>query len=285
MIKPIPRLQPALNVLLIARLRVAFYATCFASLTLPAASFAAMPTAPAAIQLTPATKPAASPELSSDSRIRTQLAARNTVTISSELAAKISSLPLREGDSFRVGQTLVSFDCTLFQAQLNKAKASAEGARQNLQVNKRLAELNSVGTMEVTQSEAKVKENAAEVAYAQATLSKCGIFAPFSGHIAKRHAAAHQFVSPGTPLLDILDTSQLELQMIVPSKWMIWIKPGVHFSVHVEELAKNYPARVTKLGARIDPVSQTLSIYGVLEGRHPELIPGMSGWANFNAPR
>ncbi len=95
--------------------------------------------------------------------------------------------------------------------------------------------------MEVTQSEAKVKESAAEVAYAQATLSKCSISAPFSGRIAKRQAAAHQYVSPGTPLLDILDTSQFELQMIVPSKWMIWIKPGVRFMVHVEELGKNYP--------------------------------------------
>jgi len=63
-------------------------------------------------------------------RVRAQLVARNEVVLSSELSAKIDSLPLREGDAFRAGQALVSFDCTLFKAQLNKAQSTLDAARQ-----------------------------------------------------------------------------------------------------------------------------------------------------------
>ena len=115
-----------------------------------------------------------------DGRVRVQLAARNEVTVSSELSAKIANLGLREGDAFRSGQTLVSFDCSLFQAQLRKTQATLEAAREAQSVSKRLNDLNAVGMLEVQQAEAKVKESTAELAYMQATVAKCAIAAPFT---------------------------------------------------------------------------------------------------------
>ena len=219
------------------------------------------------------------PDADKDGRVRTQFVAHDKAVLSSEIAAKISSLPFREGDSFRAGQTLVAFDCALFRASLAKAEATAQAARQTLKVDRRLAELNSIGNLEVEQASAKVKEAEAEAAAMRVTVGKCAIAAPFSGSVAKLSVASHEFVSPGKPLMEILDTRKLELQMIVPSRWLAWLKKGGHFSVKVDELDKEYPARVVRLGARIDPVSQTISVVGEVQGSHPELLPGMSGWA------
>lgn len=216
-----------------------------------------------------------------DGRIRVQFAARQQTVLSSELSASIASFALREGDAFKKGQTLVTFDCSLFRAQLNKSEASAEVARQTLKVSRRLAELNSIGSLEVDQAAAKVKETEAEAAAMRTTVSKCTLAAPFSGRVAKVHAEPYQFVSPGKPLLEILDTRRLELQMIVPSRWLAWLKTGNRFTVQVEELGREYSGRVVRTGARIDPVSQSISLAGEVEGDHPELLPGMSGWATF----
>ena len=219
-----------------------------------------------------------------EGRIRTQLSSRNAVTLSSEIGARIASLPLREGDAFRAGQPLVGFDCSLYQGQLRKAEAAAEAANAVVQSNQRMAELNSIGKFEVQQAQAKLKEAQAEAATARLLTSRCSIAAPFSGRVARRHVAAHQYVAPGTPLLDILETGQLELQMIVPSKWLVWLKPGSRFTVDVDELGKPYPGKVQRIGAQIDPVSQTVAVFGVIDGSQPGLRPGMSGWATF-APR
>lgn len=219
-----------------------------------------------------------------DQRIRTQLSARDAVVLSSELAARIDKLPLREGQSFKRGDTLVAFDCSLNEAQLNKARAAAESARQLVLVNKRMAELKSIGALELQLSENKVKEAEADLNFMQASVRKCTIAAPFNGRIAKRLVANHQYVNTGTPLLDILDSQQLELQMIVPSHWLAWLKPGLVFKVAIEELDRTYEARVTQIGARIDAVSQTVAITGEITANSPELLAGMSGWASFPTP-
>jgi RND family efflux transporter MFP subunit len=225
--------------------------------------------------------PPTSLALDKDGRIRTQFSAPNAVTLSAEVPARIASLPLREGDSFRAGQLLVGFDCSLLHSQQRKAEAAVEAMNALLQSNLRLAELNSIGKYELEQTQARLKEAQAEAAGARVLVARCSITAPFAGRIAKRLAAQYQYVSPGTPLLDIRDTGELELQMIVPSKWLAWLKPGAPFSVDVDELGKRVPAKVRRLGAQIDPVSQSIAVFGVIDGNALGLLPGMSGWAVF----
>lgn len=218
-----------------------------------------------------------------EGRIRAQLSSRNAVTISAEIPARVATLRLREGDAFRPGDLLVGLDCSVHKSQQNKAEASVEAAGAVVASNQRLAELNSIGKLEVEQARARLKEAQAELASTRMVASRCNIVAPFAGRVAKRHVAAHQYVTPGNALLDIVETGQLEVQMILPSRWLSWLKPGVAFSVDVEELAKRYPARIQRLGAQIDPVSQTVAAFGVMDGAQGGLLPGMSGWAVFPA--
>lgn len=214
-------------------------------------------------------------------RIRTQLMSSNDVEISSEIAAKIAKLPLREGDAFAKGDLLVSFDCGLYEAQLRKAEATASAADREQEITSRLAALHSAGELEVAKAAAGAREAHADAAYMRATVAKCSIRAPFAGRVARRDAAPFEYVTPGKPLLEILDTGALEVRLIVPSSWLAWLRPGVGFTVHVDDLDRDYPAKVARIGARIDPVSRTVVVSGRMDGGHPELLPGMSGWAHF----
>lgn len=216
-----------------------------------------------------------------EGRIRVQLVPRDQIDVASEVNAKIATMPYRDGDAFRAGQTLVALDCSLYSAQLRKAQAEADGAVQVERINSRLAQLHSIGELDVKQSEAKAKASAAEVAYMQATVRKCAIVAPFDGRVVKRSASAQQFAEIGKPLMTIVDTGHLEFKMIVPSKWLAWLKPGHSLSVKVDEIGKSYQASVARIGARVDPVTQTVDVTASLNGRAPELLPGMSGWASF----
>ncbi|MBE3024366.1 efflux RND transporter periplasmic adaptor subunit [Janthinobacterium sp. BJB1] len=225
--------------------------------------------------------PSPAPASGGDGRVRVQLMARQAVTLSGEVAARIAALPVAEGASFKRGQVLVQFDCGTYRAQLNKAQATLEAANRLAEVNSQLARLNSAGTLEVTQAQGRAKEAAAEANYMQAVVGKCAIAAPFAGRVARRAAAVHQFVNPGTPVLDIVDAGPLELRMLVPSKWIGTLKAGSRFTVAVDELGTSVPARIERLGAQIDPVSQSILAVGVIDGTGASLLPGMSGWASF----
>ncbi|TDR77893.1 efflux RND transporter periplasmic adaptor subunit [Paludibacterium purpuratum] len=225
---------------------------------------------------------AQTPGMASDGRIRVQLMAQNAVTLSGEIAAKISAIPVQEGGSFKRGQALVTFDCNSYRAQLRKAQASLEAASRLVQVNTQLAKLNSVGELEVVQAQGKAKEAAADASYMQTVVGKCVISAPFDGRVARRIAAVHQFVNPGNPVLDVVDAGPLELRMLVPSKWLSKLKPGSSFTVAVDELGASFQAKIVRLGAQIDPVSQSIVAVGVIDnGAGKSLLPGMSGWASF----
>jgi RND family efflux transporter MFP subunit len=209
--------------------------------------------------------------------IRAQLAPRRYTTIAAEIGAKINRISVAEGGRFSVGQTLVSFDCSLQQAQLQKAKAAQTAADRMFSANKRLAELNSIGKVELEVSEAEANKARAEVSLMNISLEKCHVAAPFSGRVAEQRVREQQFVQPGQPLLDILDDSVLELEFIVPSKWLVWLKPNLAFQVAIDETGKTYPAKVQRIGARVDPVSQSVKVSAVIDGKFNELMAGMSG--------
>jgi multidrug efflux pump subunit AcrA (membrane-fusion protein) len=95
--------------------------------------------------------------------------------------------------------------------------------------------------------------------------------------------AEHQYVKQGTELMEILGDRQLEVEMIVPSHNLANLEVGERFQVTVDEVGKSYPAKIITLGAKIDPVSQSLKVIAEIDGQFPELLPGMSGIASFDA--
>jgi RND family efflux transporter MFP subunit len=217
--------------------------------------------------------------------IRAQLSPRRYTTLAAEIGAKINRLPLSEGAAFKQGQLLVQFDCVLQQAQLAKAEASLMGANTSWRGNQKLAELNSVGNMELDISRAETLKAQAEVAANRAVLGKCQIAAPFAGRIAEQKAREQQYVQPGQALMEILDDSTLELEFIIPSRWLSWVRNGAAFQVSIDETGKTYPAKVQRIGARVDPVSQSVKLTAVIDGRFGELVAGMSGKVLMSPPQ
>ncbi len=216
--------------------------------------------------------------------IRAQLLPRRYTTIAAEIGAKVSRLPVAEGGAFKAGQLLVSFDCSLQQAQLQKAQAELNGAEQSHKTNLRLAELHSVGQLELDLSKAAQTKARAEVSANRALLAKCSIAAPYSGRVAEQKVREQQYAQPGQALLDILDDSVLELEFLVPSAWLGWLRVGSAFQVEIDETRKSYPARFIRIGARVDPVSQSVKVAAAIDGKFPELIAGMSGRVKVAPP-
>jgi RND family efflux transporter MFP subunit len=216
--------------------------------------------------------------------IRAQLTPLRYTTLAAEIGAKIERLAVAEGGRFRAGDTLVRFDCAAQQAQLNKARAALGASEKTRDANQRLQEFNSVGKLELAVSEAEVDKARADVDSNAAVVGKCSIKAPFSGRVAEQKVREQQYVQPGQALLDVLDDSQLELEFIVPSKWLAWVKPGQGFRVAIDETGKSYPAKVQRIGARVDPVSQSVKLSAVVTGKHAELIAGMSGQVQMTPP-
>ena len=204
-----------------------------------------------------------------DYSIRALLVAELESVISGELPATIRKMHVDIGDYFKEGQPLVEFDCENLKAELRKARAELNEAESVHQVNSRLQEFKSIGDLEVAVSAARLEKAKAEVSLWEVRQQKCEIKAPFSGRVLARKASPHEHVTPGQPLLELIDTVHLSLQLFVPSSWLSWMKSDVTFPVTIDETGKKYSAKVTVLGAKVHPVSQTIEIRAEIAGNHP----------------
>ncbi|WP_437883779.1 efflux RND transporter periplasmic adaptor subunit [Pseudomonas sp. LRF_L74] len=211
--------------------------------------------------------------------LRVQLSPIRQTVLSSEIAGKLIELSVKEGEAFKKGQNLAAFDCSVQRAQLSRSAAVQNGAQKKLDVARRLDALASISQSEVAQAQADMAVAQAESSVGQAMLKRCTISAPFDGHVARRLVQRWQHVAEGTELLDIYDDSAYQLELIVPSAWLSWLKPGQDFEVRLDETGQRYPAKVERLGAVIDPLSQSLKIFARITGDNAGLLPGMSGVA------
>lgn len=225
--------------------------------------------APAALFLT--ALPAVGQEL------RAQLSPRDFTTLAAEIGAKVEKVNAREGERFKKGEILIAFDCSIQRAQMAEARAALSAADKTVAVNGRLLELQTIGKLESDVAQAERDKARAKMDASGAVLGKCTVPAPFDGRVVEQKVRAQQYVQPGQALLDILDDSVLELDFVVPSKWLVWLKPGHVFQVAMDETAKTYPVKLTRTAARIDPVSQSVRVTGAIGGHFPELAAGMSG--------
>lgn len=216
--------------------------------------------------------------------IRSHLAPRRFTTLSSQMDGKIERLEVRESDRIRKDQLLVAFDCGIQRALLDRARAIAKQALRTLAVYERLYKLKSKSELEVAQAAADAAAATAETAVMSETVKGCTITAPYSGRVFELHVRRYQYVGVGTPLMGIMDDSELELELIVPSRWLAWIKLATPFSIFIDEVEKTYAAEVVTLGARIDPVSQSVKVTGRIIGKATELLAGMGGRASFPTP-
>lgn len=214
--------------------------------------------------------------------IRVLLVPENEAVLSSQVGARIIALPAKLGSTVRKGDTLVRFDCAEQSARLHVSQAELLSARETNTSKQELKSYRSASELDVRLAQAAVTKAVAQVNVVKAQLSYCHIAAPFTARLVKLRVRAHETVAAGQPLLDLVDNSSFRFQLHVPSRWLSTIREGTAFSISIDETGKTYPARVKVINGRVDPASRTVELTGSIEGKHAELIAGMSGTAKFD---
>lgn len=213
--------------------------------------------------------------------VRGQVLARTFTTLSTEIAGKIAYITVKDGNRFDIGDALILLDCVLQQAQLDEAVATLRAASATRKVNQRLRQLNSAADLEIELALAEEAKAQARVDATRAIVSKCKIDAPFSGKVADLKVQPLQYVQPGQPVLDIVDDSGFAVEFLAPSRWLKWLKRDLVFQIEIDETTRSYIAEVVRIGGRVDAVSETVKVYGIILQPEPELVPGMTGAIRF----
>lgn len=116
---------------------------------------------------------------------------------------------------------------------------------------------------------------------AEARLEKYKIYAPFSGVITETAINPGAVVRANQKLGVLMNTSAYELEGTMPVSDLKYIKPGHDVTVFSKEFEKEWKGKVKRINDRIDPSTQTATIYIGLSGS--DLREGMYLQGNIHS--
>jgi membrane fusion protein, multidrug efflux system len=206
-------------------------------------------------------------------------------SISVDLPARVLRINALEGERFRKGEVIIEFDCERQKAELRAAQAQHREMVLAVESQAYLQRHQAAARLDVETTKAKAERTAAEVAVTQARIAQCSIVAPYDGRVSELGVRPMEMPTPARPLLSIYEDGAFEIELLVPSAWLVWLRAGTAFSFKIDETERTYAVHVHRLGAAVETVSQMVKVVGRVDNTDGTIIAGMSGGALFDRDR
>ena len=199
----------------------------------------------------------------------------NAVTLRSTMGAVVTRINALEGATVKAGQVLAQLDADDTRARLqqaqqqsNAAKAQVELAKRQRDNNRALVEKGFISSTALVSSDSNYATALAnyEAALAAQQIAKRGLDdaalrAPFSGVVTQRHVKAGERVAVNAPVVDIVDVSQLEVEVLLPIAASSGLKIGQTATLNLESQPQPITAKVARINPSIDAGSRSVRIY------------------------
>ena len=194
---------------------------------------------------------------------------KTDVKISAYVPAKITKLPVEEGNVVKKGQLLVQLDDTEYRAAVNRSKAELTSARASMEqaqlvfnrqkelFGKKLSseEQYDMARTELDLARARRQQAAASLDQTRYNLSKTTMASPMDGIVTSLNAEVGEIVmigtmnNPGTVIMTVSDMSEIEAEVEVDETDIAQVKLGQETEISIDAYPDTtFRGRVTEIG-------------------------------------
>lgn len=204
------------------------------------------------------------------------LSADESVTLSATVTDTIRELNFRDGDSVEADQLLVRLADDEAQADLRAAQALRDERRNAVNRLAQLQNRNLAPRADVEDARARLRQAEAEIQALEARLADYRIRAPFDGVVGFRNVSVGALVSPGTELVTLDKLDIMKLDFTLPELALGELSPGLPLTATSAAYPDaTFDGEVATIGARVDPVSRSVTVRAELDNPDHRLRPGM----------
>ena len=202
------------------------------------------------------------------------LLAWEAVDLRAEVAGRVTSLTFNEGTFVRQGQTLVTLDTEVLQAQIEGARTRRDLARVQAQRRRELFEIGGLSRQALDEAESGARVLDAELSQLAAEVRRRRVVAPFSGQIGLRDVSPGAYLSPGDRIATLRITSQLRLEFTVPERYLGQIRQGAPVRFRVPGQEDGFVATIYATEPSIDASTRAFSVRARAQNPDGVLQPG-----------
>jgi macrolide-specific efflux system membrane fusion protein len=163
------------------------------------------------------------------------------VQLSFPLTGIVKTVEVKEGDKVTAGQTLVTLDTTILEAQIKQAEANLAAVQTQLKY------LIRIGTDQdhLASAQADIDRAQAALDSVKATLAQAALTAPFDGTIASLDISPAETVVPGKVVITLGDLSHFQIKTTDLSERDVpRVQTGQTANVFIEALDQTITGKV-----------------------------------------
>ncbi|MEX0771882.1 MAG: efflux RND transporter periplasmic adaptor subunit [Balneolales bacterium] len=200
----------------------------------------------------------------------------NDAVISAEASGRVLQIQSR-GSQVLAGDVLAQMDEELLESAVEVAMANYENAQDAFERQEPLFEEGIITPLEFNAVRSQRDQAQAQLRQAERQLENATITAPFNGRVEQRMVDIGELLSPGSPVVRLVDTERVKITAGVPDRFLYEVDEGSSVTISLRNYGGDrYEAEVSFAGNVIDEQTRTFPIEIEMDNPEGLIKPQMS---------
>lgn len=201
---------------------------------------------------------------------------KQNIVLNAEYGGVLQQVYVKEGQKVSKGQTLAKIDDGGLGSQLAQMETQAALAKTTFERQQNLWNQKIGSEIQYLQAKTNYEAQVKAVSQMKAQIAKTVVRAPFSGTIDDIITEKGSVVGPGTPILRIVNLSDMYLEAEVPEKNIATVKKGTEVIVDFPILGETFNAKVTQASNYINPANRSFNIQIAVPSKNGQIKPNLT---------
>ncbi|MFC1665306.1 efflux RND transporter periplasmic adaptor subunit [Pseudomonadota bacterium] len=198
------------------------------------------------------------------------------VTLSADIAGRVTEINFHAGAEVKKGDLLVRQDTSSEQAQLRAAEANVDLTRANLTRVQELHAKKLISKSQLDSAQAQARQAIAETDRIQSIIEKKSISAPFDGQLGIRLINLGEDLSAGTPIVSLQAADPIFVNFYLPQQYLAELKVGLEVRVTTDAApGKKFVGKVSAINTEVEQSTRNVRVQSLLANPEHILLSGM----------
>lgn len=196
--------------------------------------------------------------------------------LASQATGTVSRVLVKSGDKVQKGQLLVELDSSVENASLAATEAQLPLAQANYHRFRNLLASNSASKAEFDNAQATYNQLVANIASLKASIKRRQIYAPFAGEAGIVKVNEGQYVTMGTEIVRVEDSSQMKVSFTLAQTELERVSVGQKVTLTVDAFAgETFEAVISAIDPAVNKATGLVDVEATITSDASKLLSGM----------
>jgi membrane fusion protein (multidrug efflux system) len=202
--------------------------------------------------------------------------ANNSIQLIAPSSEFLVELNVNEGKKVAQGEVIARLNDVQQKARVAELEAVLSEQKRQLERLKNLATTQATAQSLLDEQQTRVNSTLAQLDTARKQLQDMTIRAPFAGHLGLRQVSRGAYINAGTVITTLDDMQQLRVEFSIAERYLAEVAVGMPLTVtNIAYGDIPFKGTVSAIDTRLDPVTRSVTLHGIIENESLKLRPGM----------